>query len=302
MPANFPEIWVKRVIQNLDKTDVATFLEGIAELDVDVTAINEGTLSEKNKIYVAETEFEVDVLINNTTYPIPVQVYEDGTIEINLDKFNTKVTTLKDDDTMGASYKKIDVVTKSHIRSISSSKYKKAIHSIAPTNHTDKTPVFKVTGGKEALKDATGRLICTYEDLVEFKRLCEGWGDNIRLVLCDKHWNDLLTDRKNFGNQLVDYVKGKPNPKILGFEIHTYEGMPSYTAAGVKKPYGAISESTDRLASVAFVKENIAKKTGITKQYFTPAATNPHGQTNDLNYRHYFVVVPFKAIKIGALI
>ena len=96
MPANFPEIWLKRVIRNIDKNTAATFLDGIPELDADVTVINEGDVTEKNKIYVATTDFDVDVLINNTTYPIAAQVYEDGTVEITLDKYQTKVVTVGD--------------------------------------------------------------------------------------------------------------------------------------------------------------------------------------------------------------
>ena len=63
MPANFPEIWLGRVIDNLEKGDVATWLEGIAEIATNVTTINEGTLSEKQIIHVPVTDFDVDVSI-----------------------------------------------------------------------------------------------------------------------------------------------------------------------------------------------------------------------------------------------
>lgn len=305
MPANFPEIWLGRVIQNLNTADVATFLEGIPELDVDVTQINGGTPTEMNKIYVPTTEFEADILINNTTYPIPFQEYEDGTIEITLDKYQTKVITLPDDKTLGSSYDIIDTATKGTTRPILTTKNKKAIHAIAPQTNTVKTPVLAATGGAEALADASGRLRLTYEDLVIFKGKCDDgeWpAEDRRLVLCTNHWNDLLLDRKNFGNQLVDYAKGKPSPVIAGFELHTYIAMPLFTAAGAKRPYGVVADPTDKTASVAFVKEAIAKKTGITTQYFTPAAINPTRQSNDLSYRHYFIVTPYKTERIGAII
>lgn len=305
MPANFPEIWIGRVIQNLNSEDQATFLEGIAELDVDVNQINAGTPTEQNKIYVPTTEFEADILINNNTYPIPFQEYGDDTIEITLDKYQTKVITLPDDKTLGASYDIIDTATKGTVRPIKTTKNKKAIHAIAPQADTDKTPVMVVTGGTEGLEDANGRKLLTYEDLVAFKRACDDaeWPEeNRRLTLCTNHWNDLLLDRKNFGNQLVDYAKGKPSPVIAGFELHQYIKMPLYTAAGAKRPYGVVADPTDKTASVAFYKEGIAKKTGITTQYFTPAAINPTRQSNDLSYRHYFVVTPYKNERIGALI
>lgn len=209
---------------------------------------------------------------------------------------------LPDDQTLGASYDIIDTATRSMRRGIIVEKNQRAIHSIAPLEHTVKTPVIEATGGPDNLRDATGRPRLTYEDLVATKEATKGFGE-CRLVLNETHWNDLLLDRKNFGNQLIDYAKGKPNPMIAGFEIHKYEGaMPIYTSAKKKKAYGTIQESGDKVASVIFVKEAIAKKTGLTKQYFVKSENNPTRQSNDLSYRHYFVITPFRKEKIAAII
>ena len=305
MPANFPEAWLNRVIQNLSSADQASFLEGIPELNAEINTINPGTATEQNIIYVPVTDFEVDILVNNNTYPVAFQEYSDETVQIKLDKYQTKVVTLRDDDTLGASYNKIDAVTKSMTWGLNVEKYQRAIHSIAPLADTVKTPVIVATGliagETEPLMDGT-RPRLVYDDLVKAKKLCKGFGLS-RLVLNDDHWSDLLLDRKNFGNQLVDYAAGKPNPRIAGFELHQYEGeMPIYTSAKAKKPYGSIKDATDKVASVIFVKEAIAKKTGITKQYFAKAEQNPTRQSNDLAYRHYYVVVPYRAEKIAAII
>lgn len=306
MPANFPEAWLNRVIQNLNNADQASFLEGISELNAEVHVVNAGSATEQNIIYVPVTDFEVDILVNNNTYPIAFQEYTDDTVQIKLDKYQTKVVTLRDDDTLGASYDKIDTATKSMTRGINVEKYQRAIHSIAPLNHTAKTPVIVATGimtpGENPILDPTGRPRLVYPDLVAAKEACKGFGQ-CRLVLNESHWNDLLLDRKNFGNQLVDYAAGKPAPKIAGFEIHQYDGeMPIYTSAKAKKPYGSIKDATDKVASVIFNKEGIAKKTGITKQYYLKASDNPTRQSNDLAYRHYYIVTPYRNEKIAAII
>lgn len=300
MPANFPEFWLSRIIQLLNEADVASFLNGISEIPVNVTTINAGQLTEKNKIYVPETMFEVDILINNTTYPIPVQVYEDGTIEITLDKYQTKVVSLPDDQTMGASYDIIDTATAAMRRSIMVGKYQKAIHSIAPAANSVATPILNATGGPDALEDENGRLRLTYEDLVAAKKACKNFGKK-RIVLCEDHWNDLLLDRKRFGDKLVNYTAGMPAPVIASFELHSYDGvMPIYTSAVAKKPYGAILEAGDKEGSVIFGVEGIAKKTGMTKQYFDPA--KPRTQANEYALRHYYVVTPYQNKRIGAII
>lgn len=46
----------------------------------------------------------------------------------------------------------------------------------------------------------------------------------------------------------------------------------------------------------------VAKKTGNTRQYYVPAHANPTRQSNDLAYRHYFMALPFREEKIGAIV
>ncbi len=302
MPANFPEIWLDRVINNISNADLAPWLDGIPELDAEVSVHGEGTLTESNTIHVATTDFDVDVLINNTTYPIPVQVYDDETVFINLDKYVTKVVNISDDQAMGASYDRIDNATRKSTEAIPKAKYAKAIHSIAPQKNTTNTPVIEATGET----DPSGRKTLVYNDLVSLKNKLDDLEvpqEDRRLVLCTNHYNDLLKDRKNFGNVLVDYKKGMVAPIIAGFEIFSYIKMPTYSDSLEKIPYGAIPDPTkERKASVAFYKGNIAKKTGITKQYFGEAKTNPSLQVNELNYRHYFIATPFVNKYIGAIV
>lgn len=297
--ANFPEVWVKRLLIKISSAVVAPWLNDIPELDVDVSVINAGDMSEKNKIYVPTSTFEPDVLINNTTYPIDAQPYTDDMVELTLDKYQTKVTTLTDDQVIGASYDRIDAAIASHARAIAKKKYAKAAHSLAPQTNGTLSPVVLTSGDL-----VNGRRRLTYADLVALKakmNLNEDDQDLV-LVLCSDHYNDLLLDRNNFGNLLIDYAAGKPAPRIAGFELHSYIANPRYSAAGAKLAFGAVPTGTDFQGSFAFAKTNVAKKTGITKQYFAPAAIDPANQVNKVNYRHYFMALPFQTGKNGAII
>lgn len=288
MPRNFPEIWEGRVTQTLENGAVADFLDGVLELDGDVQQ-----MGEENLIHIPTTEFSPDVLINNSTYPMAIQEYDDDTVIVKLDKYQTKPTKVTDDQIIGASYDKIDAVTRSHTNKISTTKYKKALHALAPDTNTTKTPVLALAGAE-----------CTYEDLVALKDQCDElqWPeDGRRLVLCNKHFNALLKDRKNFGDQLISYRKGELSPVIAGFEIKKYVASPNYNA-GAKKPFGAIPTTGDKPASVAYVVENVKKKTGLTKQYFSEAGHDPENQANLLNYRHYFIALPVAKKYIAALV
>ncbi len=91
MPRNFPEIWEGRVRQTLENGEVVDFLDGIAELDGDVTQ-----MGEENVIHIPTTEFSPEVLINNKTYPLAIQEYDDDTVIVKLDKYQTKPTKVTD--------------------------------------------------------------------------------------------------------------------------------------------------------------------------------------------------------------
>ena len=296
---NFPEIWVARVIQNLTNQSVAPWLDGIPELEADITVLEEGSASEVTVINIPRANFNPDVLVNNSVYPIPVQAYTDDTVVLAMDKYQTKATSVSDDQIVGSAYDKIDATTRSHVRAMLTKKFKKAIHSIAPTSDAPATPVIAATGAVVG-----GFATLTYEDLVALKGRFDA--DEVdpngrRIVLSTRHWNDLLIDRKNFGDKLVNYNTGMPAPVIAGFELYQYNGNPLYTSAGVKKAFGAVKAAGDREGSVAFWDGGIAKKTGLTKQYFTPASTDTANQSNLLNYRHYFMAVPFESRFIGAI-
>ncbi|MBS1745447.1 MAG: hypothetical protein JST21_04685 [Bacteroidetes bacterium] len=300
MAANFPEIWLKRVIHNMEQADKAPWLDGIAELAGDVMELGAGTETEKNIIHVPISTFEPGVLINNTTYPITAVEYTDDNVTIALDKFQTEVTTLSDDQVMGASYNKIDEATNSHVTAITKKKFAKAIHALAPASNAAATPVIATTGTA-----ATGsRMPLVYADLVTMKSKLDAAGvdaDGRRLVLTTDHWNDLLLDRDRFGNLLIDYNAGKPVPVIAGFKLYQYINNPLYTTAGAKKAFGATASAGEYQASVCFHESNVAKKTGNTKQYFLASVQNPRNQSNELNYRHYYIVLPFQNKTIGAI-
>jgi hypothetical protein len=304
MPANFPEIWLTRVIENITTTDSAPWLDGITEVESPVVTFGAGTQTEKNVVHIPRSNFNPDVLINNTTYPIALQDYTDDEVVVALDKYQTKATSLSDDDAMGASYDKIDVITSKHTKSMQKTKYRKALHAIAPSAAGTDKFVIATTGAN----DGTGRKRMRFEDLVaireQFANMADGEGivEGIRLVLSAQHEADMMLDRERFADKFVNHASGKVAPMIAGLKVYTYAGSPLYANDGTKKAYGAAKVATDSYASVAFLEDNIAKKTGNTKQYFSKAEDNPTTQSNALNYRHYFMAVPAEDKYIGAVV
>ncbi len=301
MPLNFAEVWLNRVIKNITTADQAPWLDGISELDAPVIEVGSGDASESNIIHIPMSFFEPDVLINNTTYPIALQAYTDTEATLQLDKYQTKVTTLSDDQIIGAAYNRIDAATSSHTLAIVKKKFSKALHALAPAGNTANTPVLVTTG-----ELVNGRRRMVYADLVSLKAALDAIDTPMqgrRLVLCQDHWNDMLLDRGAFGDQIVNYKPGTLAPMIAGFELYNYIVPPYYTVSTkVKNAYGAANSGVMSPASVVFYTPNVAKKTGMTKQYFAPASQDPENQTNKLNYRHYYLVLPIQNKYVGAMI
>ena len=309
MPSTFPEVWLSRVVMLITSLVSAPWLDGIPELDTEVLEVGSGSASEQNLIHIPIENFEVDCLINNTAYPIALQAYTDTEAVVALDKYQTKVTTLSDDQIDGAAYSKIDSATRGHVRSMRTNKFKRAIHSLAPNLNTASTPVLVTTGAEVT---PGGRKRFVYADLVRLKDSLDQADcpeEGRRLVLSTDHMNDLLLDRDRFADKLVNHTSGKAAPIICGFEIYSYLGNPYYFEDTdnddvlTKLAFGEIPDpATDFRASIVFLADNVGKKTGKTKQYFASAEKDPETQTNKLNYRHYFIAVPVQMKYMAAII
>ena len=177
---------------------------------------------------------------------------DDKDIAIKLDKFQTKVTPITDDELYAVSYNKMARVKESHGNALNDAKFTKAAHALCAQKNTAKTPVLTTTGERDA---ETGRLRLTPQDLVAMKRALDKMkvpSGNRRLVLCPDHVNDLLLVSQNFREQYnIDRNTGKVG-KLYGFDIFEYANTPLYTKAGVKKDLGVAAEAGEFQCSFAF--------------------------------------------------
>nr|DAN56040.1 MAG TPA: Major capsid protein [Caudoviricetes sp.] len=282
----FTEVWTGELVKSLRGGLEGSWLDGVPD---------QSSIVNNDVIHLVEVGVDPDVLINNTTYPIPSQALEDKDIAVKLDKFQTKVTPITDDELYAASYDKMARVKESHGNSINDSKFTKAAHALCAQENTAKTPVLKTTGERDA---ETGRLRLTMADLVALKAAMDKLhvpAENRRLVLCSDHVNDLLLVSQTFREQYnIDRATGKVG-KLYGFDVYEYANTPLYTQAGKKKALGVAAGAGEFNCSFAFYTPRVFKATGSTKMYYSEAATDPEYQRNKINFRHYFLCMPKKA-------
>jgi hypothetical protein len=293
----YTEVWTKQVVEQFQKGLKDTFLDGVIDYSQYVTGDSEGQV-----IHSAYFGVEPDVLINNSTYPIAIQELNGTDISINLDKFQTKATPITDDELGALSYDKMGLVKTSHGNAITKNRLRKAIHAFAPATNTTDHPVLLTTG---ALVNGYRRLL--WVDIISLRQAYADAGieiEGLRLVLCQRHVNDLLVEENSeFKKLYSNYQNGVVNSN-LGFEIRQFDNNPFYTVSTkAKLSFGAVPvPETDSQASVCFPIGKVGKASGITKMYYSKAETDPLTQRNLVNFRNYFLALPLISKGFAAIV
>ncbi|MDR2382605.1 MAG: hypothetical protein LBD76_01825 [Prevotellaceae bacterium] len=296
----YREVWTGEQIKAF-RTSVESigWLNAITSYDQYVRAGNE---NENDVIHLVAVGADPEVLLNNTTYPIPVQSLTDADVAISLDKYQTKATRVTDDELHAISYDKMSSVIERHRDAVNETKYRKAIHALAPQSSTANTPVVATNGAKNVIVKDVTRNAMLRQDIIALKVKFDVLKIPLQgriLVLCPDHVADLLGNDQKFSEQYYNYTSGKIS-NLYGFQIYEYQSCPYFSITAAKLAWGAVPAVTDTQASVAFYAPLMFKATGRTITYPTPAeATN---QEHLYNLRHYFVCLPKQQKAIGAIV
>lgn len=280
------EVWTGELVKALRAGMEGSWLDGVPDMS---------SIVENDVIHLVDVGADPDVLINNSTYPLEIQELPDGDIAISLDKFETKPTSITDDELYAISYDKMRRVKESHGDALTEKKLLKAAHALCATSSTASTPIVVTTGDVDP---NTGRKKLTKADLLAAKAAMDKLkvpADNRRLVLCSDHVLDILGWSEAFQKQYsLDNVNGKVG-RLFGFDIYEFVGNPYYTSAGVKKAIGAEIGAGEFQCSFAFYTKRIFKATGSIKMYFSEAAKDPIYHRNLIDFLQRFIVLPKKA-------
>jgi len=295
MATVYREAWTKEVVKQFQQGLKDTFLDGLRDFSQYVTGDDEAQV-----IHASYFGVEPDVLINNSTYPIPIQELNGEDIPIALDKYQTKATPLTDDELYSLSYDKMTLVKEAHGNAIAKNRLKKAIHAFGPANHSADHPVLLTTG-----ELVNGRRRLRWEDIISLRQAYTDAGieiDGLRLVLCDDHVNDLLLADTAFLKSYASFKDGIITSQ-LGFEIRQFSQNPYYNATTkVKLSYGALPGATDSRASIAFPLSKTGKAMGKTLVYYSEARNDPQNQRNLINFRNYFIALPLVSKGFAAIV
>ena len=279
MATVFREIWTGEMVKSLKGKMDGTWLDGVPDMS---------SIAENDVIHLVDVGVDPEVLVNNTTYPIPVQALEDKDIAIKLDKFQSKATPITDDELYAASYDKMQRVKEAHAEAINIAKFTKAAHALGESKAT------LFTSGK---KGADLRYKMCLDDVIALKEAMDEKhvpADGRRLVLSPDMVNDLLSSEQSFREQYnINRADGTIG-RLYGFDVYEYAMTPLYKQDGTKLALDATAPKSAERCALAFYVPRVFKATGSTKMYYSEAATDPLSQRNLINFRHYFICMPKK--------
>lgn len=283
----YREVWTGEVIKAFEWGLKDTFLDGVRTYSQHVSGDDE--VQAIHSIYFG---VRPDVLINNTTYPIAIQELDGESITITLDKYQTTVTPITDDELFALSYDKIKTVKDSHAEALVENRLRKAIHSFGPLNHAVEHPVLVTTG-----ELVGNRRRLRWEDVINIRSAYAKAKipiAGLRFVLCPDHVNDLLLeDTSQFAKSYVNFQGGVITNQ-LGLEFREYELNPYYTVSTkTKVSLGTvIDDAVHSQASIVFPVRKVGQATGLTKMYYSEAKNDPQFQRNLVSFRNYFIAMP----------
>ncbi|TAG31887.1 MAG: hypothetical protein EAZ35_02225 [Sphingobacteriia bacterium] len=286
----YREAWDSQLIKRFDTSDQTGWRQGIRDIGKYFSMLQDGETVVVNLTYFGVSP---DVLIDNTAYPIAIQQLDGENVAITVKKFQTKATPITDDEIFGLNYNKMQAVQESHAIKIEEDKNSMALHNIAPNANIAAMPVLLTTGDL-----VNGRRMCRGKDLLTLRdslnRLLHP-RDGRRLILCNDHINDLLSEDQKFADQYYDSTDGRIF-KRFNFEFFESSTNPFYNAAAkTKLAYGAVPVAgTHTEASVYFHISRLVQGKGFTKNYLSQSAQDPLQQRNLYNVRHYDIVTRYR--------
>ena len=267
---------------------------------------NKSAWVKANVIHLVDLGSDPDVLINNTTYPIPTVELVDGDVPIGLDRFDTENTRIRHADLHAASYDIIDTHVERHNAALERKTELKSIHSLAlPKSGLEQTVVIRTTG--KARGDGFKRLTPNDLAAAHVELLALAAPGPFILQLDYKHTLDLLQTDEVFAKQYKNLTTGEVLP-MYGFEIYPTAGIPMYreddtTKELTKNPWGTAADaSKDLRASTFFPLERAVQCMGDVDMYKREASNDPEGRANTIGFSMYHMCLPLNFKGFGAII
>jgi hypothetical protein len=281
------EIWISKLMERFYSD------AGFLSRSVDMTMF-----VENNTINLADCGVDPEVLVNNTTYPVPVVERTDSPIALPLDYFDTVNTVVRNAEAIQLAYPKLETVVRQHRNSLAEKCSAKAAHAYGPSADGAFTPVFQATGadrgdGKKAL---TLKDIAKAEQILNTLKVPQA---GRILVLCPKHKEDLQNQDANMFKAFANLKTGEILP-LFGFDIYVSQLTPRFNkTTGAKVAFGAAAAGTDTHSSVFFHEAEVMRADGTVDMF--SRMKDPEARGDLVGFQKRFLGMPIRNKYNGAI-
>jgi len=284
------EVWISRIMEKFyAEFPYLEYTEDMTQF-VDNDAIN-----------LADSGVNPDVLINNTTYPIPTVTRDDAPISIPLDNYDTKNTIVRRIESIGLAYNKIDSIIRGHKNTLAEKSGQKFTHAYGALSDGAYTPVLNCSGADRG--DGTKKMMTI--DIINMQKIF----DKLKvpqkgrvLVLSPDHIADLLQENWDKYKSIADLESGKIM-NLYGFMIFKGILNPTYNKTTlVKNAFGAAPASTDCVSSLVWHAAEVMRADGSVEMFYTPRNINTSERGDVIGFAKRAIGLPIRGKYYGAIV
>lgn len=286
------EIWISRLMEKFYPT--AAWLE---------RAQDYSGMVENNTINLAEIGADPDVLVNNTSYPVPFADRTDVPLQLPLDYYDTKGTVVRNAEAIQLAYNKMDTVINQHGKALAKAQSAKAAWNFAPQANGAFTPVLKTVGFSKKAYAVGDRLPFGFRNIINAAQAFDALDlpqDGRVLVLSALHKADLLTEDVNLFKGFTDFKKGMIG-QLYGFDIYVSTQCPTYNnTTYAKNAYTAAAAGTDVISSFFFLDTEVMKAKGTMDMF--SRLRDPEARGDIVGFQQRFVALSIRGKYLGAVV
>lgn len=210
---------------------------------------------ENNKLHLAEAGVDPEVhedYFSGNEDPLPVADIADIPNEVILHTYSTDQTRHRQLQEVELQYNRRQSIINRHRNSLAKNIGLRASHAWAPDQDNAFNKVFDLAA-EDSVIDAIIDLEAFYQDNDKM--------GNLNINLNSAHMARIKKEDKKLYKEILD------EGMMYGFRVFRYSKSPLYTSAGVKKPFGAVSEAGDKLASFAWASDEVFRCFGDVELY-----------------------------------
>ncbi|WP_286768183.1 MULTISPECIES: hypothetical protein [Sphingobacterium] len=224
---------------------------------------------ENNKLHLAEAGVEPGVhedYFEGNDDDLPFATIEDIPGEVVLKTYSTEQTRHRRLQEVELQYNRKESIINRHKISLGKNIGKRAAFAWSPTANNAFNKILKL-GANDSVIDALIDIQLFYAQLDKT--------DGLNFCLDPIHMAKIRKENVKLYKEILAEKGQTP----YGFKIYSYTQNPIYTDAGVKKPFGAVMDATDKRASFAWCTDEVFRCFGDTEMYATLGASGSQADT-----------------------